>query len=288
MDNAIIEEYFGEFEEYKEKSVIVAKLCQKSPNLSGKSYLLHSCNNVFAVFDDGTVYGNYCRQRICPMCQRRLSLKTFALLQKVVKLIPFDKYLLLTLTVRNVNNYEINPTIDRMNKAFSEMWNGFFKYHFNGCFRALEITYNSEMQTFHPHFHAILTAPENYFISDLYVSQPQILEIWRGLYGGGLDGGADIRKIDDIFGGVAEVAKYAVKPFDLKNEDISLFVLNELYTRLRGRRLTQSYGNIRKALKFIKAEYKADESRKTLETDAHKWYRYDFDKGAYYCCGQTT
>ena len=79
-----------------------------------------------------------------------------------------------------------------------------------------------------------------------------------------------MRVINDTEKGVAEVAKYAVKPFDFNDEETAVKMLDELFTTLRARRLTQTYGTVKTALRGVKAEYKVLEKKNPLE--AEKWY----------------
>lgn len=262
---------FGEFTDYKVKSSIIAQVAFKSSFWSKQAISVAECNNQFGLFEGGEAYGNFCRERICPMCQRRKSIKTYGLLQKVVKKLG-GRYLLITLTVRNVPAEALRKTICRMFTKFSQLWREELKARFDGCFRALEVTYNPDRDDFHPHFHCIVSVSDGYFSGGAYIKQEDLLEMWRGVYSGGLDGGADIRVIKDIESGVAEVAKYAVKPFDLSNKELGVHLLDSLFITLRGRRLTQSYGNIREALREVNNEYKAEEKKNPRDCD--DWFKW--------------
>lgn len=269
MENKEFQQIFGEFSDFKRKSSIMAEVAYLSNYWYEQGVAVATCNNQFGVFEDGGVYGNFCRQRICPQCQRRLSLKTYALLLKVVK-VTNGRWLMMTLTVRNVKAHRLDKTISRLFLKFSEMWREEFKTRFDGCFRALEVTYNAERDDYHPHFHCLINVADDYFTSEKYLRQPALVDVWRGYWGRGSDGGADLRVIDDTEKGVAEVAKYAVKPFDFNDEETAVKMLDELFTTLRARRLTQTYGTVKTALNAVKNEYK--ELEKKNPQDAEKWY----------------
>lgn len=269
MDNLEFQKIFGEFSEFKRKSSIIAEVAYLTDSWTEQGVAVAMCNNQFGVYEDGEVYGNFCRQRICPQCQRRLSLKTYALLQKVVKTTS-GRWLMMTLTVRNVKAFQLDKTISRMFLKFSTMWREELKTRFDGCFRALEVTYNSERDDYHPHFHCLINVADDYFTSEKYLKQSSLVDMWQGYWCRGSDGGADLRVIDDKEKGVAEVAKYAVKPFDFNDEETAVKILDELFTTLRSRRLTQTYGTVKTALSAVKMEYKELEKKDPL--DADKWY----------------
>jgi plasmid rolling circle replication initiator protein Rep len=47
-----------------------------------------------------------------------------------------------------------------------------------GYFRALETTYNGDLQTWHPHIHALLFVPAVYF-TNKYIKRDRWLELWQ-------------------------------------------------------------------------------------------------------------
>ena len=89
-------------------------------------------------------------------------------------------------------------------------------------FRALEVTYNKEQDTYHPHFHVLLLLPKNYFDSsrDLYIPQSRWLEMWRESTGLPEITQVDLRKWkpkgktpqNSMSSLAAEAGKYMVKP----------------------------------------------------------------------------
>ena len=277
-----INNYFGDFISFKRKAEIVARTATNSNYWKDKAITLNECNKQMGVYDDGKIYGTFCRERICPMCQRRLSLKTYAQLQNVVNKLNVNNFLLLTLTVKNCNGNELGQTISTMNKAFSKLWRELLSTSCLGCFRALEVTYNSDRDDYHPHFHAILSVDDDYFSTNKYLHVENLITSWRTCWNHSGDGWADIRPIKDIENGVAEVAKYAVKPFDISDDKLTIKMLDTLYTALKGRRLTQTYGDIKTALKDCKSEYKALEHK--TARDCKDWYYWN---GNYYVSRET-
>lgn len=211
----------------------------------------------------------FCRDRLCPLCQWRKSLKVFSQISKIMDNIENEfSFIFLTLTVPNCEGKELSKTIDLMQKS----WNRFvgykkFKIAVNGYFRALEITRNKEKGTFHPHFHIILAVDLDYFESDKYISQDEFCKMWQKALKVPFKPICDVRKVkpkDEITKGekgvksqgsaVAEIAKYSVKTSayinkaDQKTRDSIVYYLS---TALSGRRLCSFGGiieDVRKAL----------------------------------------
>ena len=172
---------------------------------------------------------NFCKVRLCPMCSWRRSLKIFGQVSRVMDHVEENynyKYIFLTLTVKNCYGEDLRDTLDLMTKAFNKMnQRKAFKQAVNGYFRSLEITYNKENDTYHPHFHMILAVDNSYFTqSRIYLSQNDWTELWKSCLKVDYTPVVDVRRIkenkDKDFGKVvAETAKYTVKPEDFLIRD---------------------------------------------------------------------
>lgn len=172
---------------------------------------------------------NFCKVRLCPMCSWRRSLKIFGQVSRVMDHVEENynyKYIFLTLTVKNCYGEDLRDTLDLMTKAFNTMTRRkAFKQAVNGYFRSLEITYNKENDTYHPHFHMILAVDNSYFTqSRIYLSQNDWTELWKSCLKVDYTPIVDVRRIkkDDNKGfgkAVAETAKYTVKAEDFLIRD---------------------------------------------------------------------
>ena len=172
---------------------------------------------------------NFCKVRLCPMCSWRRSLKIFGQVSRVMDHVEENynyKYIFLTLTVKNCYGEDLRDTLDLMTKAFNTMTRRkAFKQAVNGYFRSLEITYNKEDDTYHPHFHMILAVDNSYFTqSRIYLSQNDWTELWKSCLKVDYTPIVDVRRIKENkekdFGKVvAETAKYTVKPEDFLIRD---------------------------------------------------------------------
>ena len=189
---------------------------------------------------------NFCRDRLCPMCQWRRSYKIFAQVSKVMDKIENEfVFLFLTLTVPNCSGNDLKKTIAQMQRAFNKLMNySSVKKAVCGYFKALEVTINKNNGTFHPHFHVILCVDEDYFDSkkDKYISHDKWLDMWRKAMNNDTITQVDIRRVKpkeqiqegeksvkSLGAAVAEVAKYSVKSSDYLKSNIKMTDTNVAY-----------------------------------------------------------
>lgn len=235
----------------------------------GRSKRMEDCgsNLQFAVSKTGDMRlyrADFCRDRMCPGCQKRRSLVVFHQVKNVCQSIhndyPTYKYLLLTLTVPNVKAENLSDEIKHLTHSWNKLcMRAFFKKSIKGWFRALEVTYNGDRDDYHPHFHVLLCVPSGYFKKN-YVRQSEWLRHWQECTGYPHITQVDVRAIkpnekrpesDAISSAAAEVGKYATKPSNyitrlpdgqylaIKN------VVRELSTGIARKRLI-AYGGIMK------------------------------------------
>lgn len=209
---------------------------------------------------------NFCRERLCPMCGWRRSLKIFYQVSQVMDKVQAEyDYIpvFLTLTLRNVSADELSLTLDRI---FSG-WHLFVKYRpvrrvLRGWYRALEVTYSQNYDSFHPHIHAILLFPSGYFKSDNYLKTVDIVQLWRKALKLDYDPLCDIRKVRGRKRkAVAECAKYTVKDTDYlfsNNPKLTDHVVSALSSALRNRRLYAFGGCMKEAAACLRQDELGD------------------------------
>ena len=154
----------------------------------GRYVRMMDCGSVlkFAVSRVGEkrlVTANFCRDRMCPSCQRRKSLVVFHQVKNVCLSIkkenPTFKYLLLTLTVPNVKADRLKDEIKHIHKSWGRLVKRVeFKKSVKGFFRATEVTYNGDRDDYHPHLHILLCVPSGYFKKN-YITRNRWLELWQ-------------------------------------------------------------------------------------------------------------
>jgi plasmid rolling circle replication initiator protein Rep len=236
---------------------------------------------------------HFCRERLCPMCQWRRSLKVFHGVSGVMDAVqvryPSLVPIFLTLTVKNCRADELNTLID----GIFQGWYQLLKHRkvdkvVEGWFRALEVTYDGEKvisrerykeakeyydgleikigdvnpnyDTFHPHIHAILLVDKSYFKGKDYMDTVEWVQKWRTAMKLDYDPVCDIRKVKTNRGrhkAVAEVSKYTLKDTDfLIDGDTSATdrLVEVLGNALKNRRLYAFGGIMKKIAKELKTE----------------------------------
>lgn len=281
--NPRFENTLEEMTYYKNLSELTYSAIMEYGNIYDIADKIRLCGTVFTVdSEDSITSANFCRQRICPMCQRRKSLKTYSDISRLVEHLNNRSWLHIVLTIRNCEQKLLSDTITRLFKRSSKLFaSPEFKKAFHGELRCLEVTYNYDNDTFHPHLHILATADKSYKNNRRkYISRKKLQELWKSY--AELDYTPQVHidtNIDDNV--VAEIAKYSVKPLqlDLPLQDRAS-VIEQLYETLYGRRLLQSYGEIRKALHDLKINLEADDNTNT--NNPEHMFVYDFNLSQYH------
>lgn len=172
----------------------------------------------------------FCKDRLCPMCSWRRSLKSAAELQQIltraVELKPKDQFLFLTLTVKNVYD---KSELKKMLKNLTEGFNRLSKYkivqkNLVGFVRSTEVTVNETDGSYHPHLHVLLMVSPKYF-KETYLSQKKWTDLWKKAMKLDYDPVVNIKKIHDKSGkgdlksAALEVGKYQTKSKDYLSDD---------------------------------------------------------------------
>lgn len=113
-----------------------------------------------------------CRDRFCPICSWRLSMRRFANMMQIVQGLreryPEAEWQFVTLTLENCQPRALRDTIDEMARAWNCIWSRKTtkKMPILGWARSLEITYNAKSRTFHPHYHVLVLWADAYSPSE--------------------------------------------------------------------------------------------------------------------------
>lgn len=221
-----------------------------------KAVRVRDCSDMllFTVQQDGTKRlknGNFCRERLCPMCGWRRSLKAYSNMTKVMDVVGKDyAFIFLTLTAKNCTGTELTEILNKMFRAWHNMMRTkAVKQAVKGWYRGLEVTHNIDCDTYHPHFHVVLAADKRYFKGENYIKQADWKALWKSAMCVDYDPIIDVRKIKGKTAkAVAEVAKYSVKDADYiipDNWDLTVDTVRTLDVSLKGRRLI-AYGGVLK------------------------------------------
>lgn len=216
-----------------------------------------------------------CRDRLCPICEWRLSLRRFAEMMAVLNMLQPEiiennyHVSMLTLTVRNMPLEELRSAIEAFSKAWHDMSRReFFKGAVVGWSRSLEITYNNRTNTYHPHYHCILIwRPDE---DSTEITAKVMKKAWKDAYNCDYDPIIDIRDVysndDDgrssIIKSALEAFKYAVKPDSV--DKVPQEHLAEFANAISGVRFV-SYGRaIKEARKSL--GFRQTDTAETLDT----------------------
>lgn len=227
----ILDDGKNDWQNQKLKSLAVSRaFSSETESMIGRSQRIFECASTleFETNNAGVQRLSrvwFCKDRMCPMCQKRRSLVVFHQVKSVCTAIQEDnptyKYLLLTLTVPNVTAEDLPEKIKEMSKAWKRLsMRKEFKTGVKGWFRTLEVTCNNKSGEYHPHYHVLLCVPSGYFKKN-YIKHSRWLELWQESMKDFSITQVDVRAIkpnpkkvgsDAISSAAAEVGKYATKP----------------------------------------------------------------------------
>ena len=251
---------------------------------------------------------NFCRVRMCPMCQWRRSLKMFSQVQKITdKILEQDKsarFIFGTFTIKNVDAENLEACIQNLNKKIRYLVDPKktlaqakkIKQSLLGYLKAVEVTYSVKDKTYHPHLHIIFAVKSTFFgSSKYYISKKEWIELWQKALNVDYKPQVDIKAIKSgTAKAVAEVAKYPVKTSSILSlsDDEAIEVLKTLTLSLNKKRFV-SYGGI---FKTIKQELKladVETDKDLVNTDMEQQerfnavaailFKYNFKFGVYIC-----
>lgn len=231
-----------------------------------------------------------CRDRLCPVCSWRLSMKrTNEMQQTITHLLSKQDYkgIMLTLTVKNCTRDAIRDTIKHLCSSYSRLSkHRAWKRYIRGSARSIEITYSPKNDDYHPHIHALLLVDGGYRCE---LTQQDFAAMWRTAARLDYTPIVDVRytyakaetaendtdelneaeailqtdKLSAMSDGIIEATKYALKPSALRRI-LADEQLNSIAAQLAGHRLISYGGDIKTA----RAELLyADEESLKDETD---------------------
>lgn len=242
-----------------------------------RAQLVLDCGTYLGIVDQGEgariVEANFCKQRLCPACSWRRSLRIYSTTSQILNHLDKTqgkaiKYLFLTLTVKNVPLPDLGQALDDMAAAFKRLTNNrAWTNRVRGCMRTLEITINHDTMQAHPHYHLILAVDRSYATKG--DSTYWRHEDWQAAWAKAarLDYAPQV-SIERVKGtreqGIAEVSKYMAKDSDYiidsmaaqmgteEAEAATDYIVGQLLHQLHGRRLISYTGILRKAQQALR------------------------------------
>ena len=234
----------------------------------GRAFRMRNCADVvkFAFCPEcGTkhlIHANLCRDRFCPVCSWRLSLKRFASMCQIVSYLstlhPASSWQFVTLTLENCRPDQLSDTIREMSETWNRIWSrkSTKQRPILGWARSLEVTYNSKTHTLHPHYHVLIMYERGYTSS--WLVDAWLKTVLRRTDAAAQNfqnikprvNGAD--ELEAAMSAVLETYKYSVKSNDLLTMPLAEFKLFD--RQLKGKRMQSFGGEIKEAARILDAE----------------------------------
>lgn len=227
---------------------------------------------------------NFCNNRFCPQCSQNKSREDAVQLATMINYLKQEfnyEFIFLTLTAPNIPAYKVQEELKEYSKSFERLFKTkTVKTAIKGYVRKLEMTYNSERDDFHPHYHILLAVNKSYFVdSRLYISQKEWLRLWANAKKDPTIKSVDIRKFkakDDLYKAIFEISKYISKDSDYM---YSPEVFKVFYKSLKGKRMLSYSGVFKDAVKLYKAgdlvDYMGPDPSEHIKYVKRLWYAWD-------------
>lgn len=238
---------------------------------------LSDCSTLlgFSESSDGSIKlkrASFCRVRHCPVCGWRRAMASVARFMKrlpdLTRLYPSHRYIFLTLTVPNCAPDQLRAKLGDMNKGWQRLIQRTstsktikdpetgkpvktFGWPATGFIRSTEIT-KGVGGSAHPHFHAILQVPGDYFRGRGYIKHETWLQAWRDCMRDQSIMSVNIKTVkpkvdgETLQAAICETLKYSVKPGDIVDDRDFLFACTE---QLQGLRFISTGGTLKDLLK---------------------------------------
>lgn len=230
-------------------------------------------------------YANLCRDRFCPVCKWRLSMKRFTTMYQIVtglrQRYPEASWQFVTLTCQNCAPQDLPEVMDEMQRCWNSIASAKkFKRKVAGWARSTEITYNEVTGLLHPHYHVLvmykeLEEPDEYIIhrwlkglkfkTSILAQDAQTIEftVDEQLHIGWQ---VDQNEEDDkIINAVLETYKYSTKDKEIENMPLGVFRM--MVNVLQNRRLVAFGGVIKEYAKELEIDRLEDADERDSEEE---------------------
>lgn len=222
-----------------------------------------------------------CRDRLCPICQRKLAMKRYHDMCAVMENLKVKESQIsfITLTVKNVWGSELAKTIQRISDGWGRWSRQKIFAKAEGWAKSLEITFNTKTKQWHPHLHIMVIWQAGEFPPPAW----EISTTWQMACRLPYKVVIDIRDVYNKKGGQASAALEACK-YSLKTSSLLKNVPDKewkaLIYAIGGVRMVSYGGSIKKARAKLKIKDEEIKEEKimvckkcgaNLETELYKW-----------------
>lgn len=201
----------------------------------------------------------YCDTRICHVCNR---IRTAKLMNGYIsQLGSLNGLEFVTLTLPNVTAEELRGCVEYMQKTIVNVVKSFRRrgQKLSGV-RKIEVTYNAEEDTYHPHIHMVTNGYGQ-----------QIVNEWLKRVQTASFKGQDYRPADQ--NSLNELFKYTTKIASKEQRDfkVYLYALDNILTALKGKRCFQPFGIIKKVSEEVANDLEGQEYEDIKEYPFMVW-----------------
>lgn len=254
-----------------------------------KAARLRECATWLAFTSTGNglklAHANFCRVRLCPICQWRRALKTYGHTRRIVEAMTADhkerkkglRWVFLTLTLKNCTGEELPSVIEQMFDSWHRLIKSKSFEPVKGWYRGFEVVHdcapfvtpkmhaeradyynkrgigvgdpNPNYRMFHPHFHVMLAVNTAFMRVGYRELEARFAAAWRHAMRLDYDPIVDVRKaFDTTPAAIAEACKYTVKDTDYiqpADWDLTVDVVRLLDSVLDRRRLIAYGGELK-------------------------------------------
>lgn len=199
----------------------------------------YHCNNLLKQRGQ-EIKGKYCNTRVCNVCNR---IRTAKLMNGYLKpLAQLGEIEFITLTIKNCKKEDLKKTIEGMQKNRSLIFRKIrekLKIDISGIVK-LEVTYNPDEDTYHPHFHILSNQNAGSLIVDEWLKRypSPIAERWAQKVVP-----ADLNSTKELF---KYNTKFLIKDTKAKTLNIYVHALDTIMTALYKKRTFQTFGELKK------------------------------------------
>ncbi len=233
----------------------VAKEKGESERIQAYWNAYHCMNNV--IVSDGKMYGKYCKNRFCTICNAIRKADTINHYYPVIS--QWEDVHFVTLTVKACKEEQLNRWIYRMLRAFELIQNRSKKRHQRGKgiklmgVKSLECNFNPSTKTYNPHFHLIVPSKEiAELLKDEWIKQWRPIPKTTYRYKYTTPKAQHIEPVYNLETALIETIKYGSKIFtepDLNKKSnlktppkIYARALDNILVAMKGKRIFERFG----------------------------------------------
>ena len=269
----------------RESKIIAGKL--EEMGLHNRAQRMSVCSEIIEMAYCPTcgkihvVSAKLCRDRLCPICQRKLAMKRYHDMCAVMEILKVKESQIsfITLTVKNVWGSELAKTIQRISDGWGRWSRQKIFAKAEGWAKSLEITFNTKTKQWHPHLHIMVIWQAGEFPPPAW----EISTTWQMACRLPYKVVIDIRDVYNKKGGQASAALEACK-YSLKTSSLLKNVPDKewkaLIYAIGGVRMVSYGGSVKKARAKLKIKDEEIKEEKimvckkcgtNLETELYKW-----------------